>query len=92
MTGVCCKVGGARYTPLTQTEAQALSYDECELGMDNMSNDEWEELRLRKRDAALKLLWPLHWSALPFHCLGATHIPPIADYQAAASIDAPLRD
>jgi hypothetical protein len=85
MAGVCCRVGGTRYTPLTPTEAQALSYDECAPGIDHMTYDEWEEMRLVKSDAAHKLLRPLHWTALPFHCLGAIQLPPQAGFQTAAN-------
>ena len=55
-TGVCCTVGGARYSPLTEIEEQALAFDEIAPSDDGMSYDEWEAVRIVKCVAALKLM------------------------------------
>jgi hypothetical protein len=57
-TGVCCVVGGVRYSPLTEEEQQALAFDEIKPSDDGMSYDEWEAMRAVKCIAALKLLRP----------------------------------
>ena len=54
-TGVCSKVGGIRYSPLTENEKQALAFDEIAPSDDGMSYDEWEEMRALKTAALLKL-------------------------------------
>jgi hypothetical protein len=54
-TGVCCKVGDIRYSPLTEEEKQALAFDETAQSDDGTSYDEWEALRIAKGAAALKL-------------------------------------
>jgi hypothetical protein len=56
VTGVCCKVGGIRYSPLTEIEEQALALDESAPGRKNLNCDEWEAVRLIKLVAALKLM------------------------------------
>ena len=55
-TGVCCTVGGIRYSPLTEIEKQALAFDEIAPSDDGMSYDEWEAVRIVKCVAALKLM------------------------------------
>ena len=55
-TGVCSRVGGIRYSPLTEEEQQALAFDEIAPCDDGMSYDEWEALRAVRCVAALKLL------------------------------------
>ena len=55
-TGVCCAVGGIRYSPLTENEKQALAFDEIAPSDDGMGYDEWEALRMVKCVAALKLM------------------------------------
>jgi hypothetical protein len=55
-TGVCCAVGGIRYSPLTKIEEQALAFDEIAPSDDSMSYDEWEAVRIVKCMAALKLM------------------------------------
>jgi hypothetical protein len=55
-TGVCCAVGGTRYSPLTEIEEQALAFDEIAPSDDSMSYDEWEAVRIVKCVAALKLM------------------------------------
>ena len=55
-TGVCCAVGGIRYSPLTEDEKQALAFDEIAASDDGMSYDEWEAVRIVKCVAALKLM------------------------------------
>jgi hypothetical protein len=55
-TGVCAKIGGARYSPLTKAEEQALAFDETAPSDDGMSYDEWEVVRIVKCAAALKLM------------------------------------
>jgi hypothetical protein len=54
-TGVCCVVGGMRYSPLTEDEKQALAFDEIAPSDDGMSYDEWEGIRAVKTAAMLKL-------------------------------------
>jgi hypothetical protein len=54
-TGVCCAVGGIRYSPLTEDEKQALAFDEIAPSDDGMSYDEWEWIRAVKTAAMLKL-------------------------------------
>jgi hypothetical protein len=54
-TGVCCAVGGIRYSPLTRNEKQALAFDEIAPSDDGMSYDEWEGIRAVKTAAMLKL-------------------------------------
>jgi hypothetical protein len=53
-TGVCCRVGDIRYSPLTATEKLALAFDEIAPSDDGMSYDEWEEIRAVKTIAVLK--------------------------------------
>ena len=55
-TGVCCTIGGSRYSPLTEIEEQALAFDEIATSNDCMSYDEWEAVRIVKCVAALKLM------------------------------------
>jgi hypothetical protein len=55
-TGVCCAVGGIRYSPLTEIEEQALAFDEIAPSNDGMTYDNWEALRIVKCVAALKLM------------------------------------
>jgi len=55
-TGVCSSVGGIRYWPLTDVEAEALAFEESAPSDDAMSYDEWEAVRLVKCVAAMKLL------------------------------------
>jgi len=55
-TGVCCAVGGIRYSPLTEIEEQALAFDEIAPSDDDMSYDEWDAVRIVKCVAALKLM------------------------------------
>jgi hypothetical protein len=54
-TGVCCAVGGIRYSPLTDNEKQALAFDEIAPSDDGMTYDEWEAMRAVKTAAMLKL-------------------------------------
>jgi len=54
--GVCAKVGGIRYSPLTEEEEAALAFDEEVASKDGMSYDEWEAIRFVKCVAALKLM------------------------------------
>jgi hypothetical protein len=54
-TGVCCAVGGIRYSPLTENEKQALAFDETAPSDDGMDYDEWEAMRAVKTAAVLKL-------------------------------------
>ena len=54
-TGVCCAVGGVRYSPLTKDEKQALAFDEIAPSDDGMGYDEWEGIRAVKTAAMLKL-------------------------------------
>jgi hypothetical protein len=54
-TGVCCTVGGIRYSPLTENEKQALAFDEIAPSDDGMSYDEWEVMRAVRTAAMLKL-------------------------------------
>jgi hypothetical protein len=56
VTGVCSAVGGIRYSPLTEIEAEVLAFDENTPSYDGMSYDEWEAVRLIKCVAALKLM------------------------------------
>ncbi|MGH8092689.1 MAG: hypothetical protein ACREIF_04380 [Chthoniobacterales bacterium] len=55
-TGVCAKVGGIRYSPLTEEEQQALAFDEEAPSGDGLSYDEWEERRTAKCRVALRYL------------------------------------
>ena len=54
--GVCPKVGGIRYSPLTEEEEAALAFDDEAVSNDGMSYDEWEAVRTVRCVAALKLL------------------------------------
>jgi hypothetical protein len=54
-TGVCCTVGGIRYSPLTENEKQALAFDEIAPSDDGMDYDEWEAMRAVRTSAMLKL-------------------------------------
>jgi hypothetical protein len=54
-TGVCCAVGGIHYSPLTESEKEALAFDEIAQSDDGMSYDEWEAMRAIKTAAMLKL-------------------------------------
>jgi hypothetical protein len=54
-TGVCCLVGGIRYSPLTEDEKQALAFDEIAPSDDGMDYDEWEAMRAVRTAAVLKL-------------------------------------
>ena len=54
-SGVCCAVGGIRYSPLTENEKQALAFDEIAPSNDGMDYDEWEAVRAVKTAAVLKL-------------------------------------
>ena len=54
-TGVCCTVGGIRYSPLTESEKQALAFDEIAPSDDGMDYDDWEAIRTLKTAAVLKL-------------------------------------
>jgi len=54
-TGVCCVVGGIRYSPLTEDEKQALAFDEIAPSDDGMDYDEWEAMRAVRTAAMLKL-------------------------------------
>ena len=54
-TGVCCAVGGIRYSPLTENEKQALAFDEIAPSDDGMDYDKWEAMRAIKTAAVLKL-------------------------------------
>lgn len=54
--GVCAKVGGIRYSPLTEEEEAVLAFDEEAATNDGMSYDEWEAVRVIRCVAALKLL------------------------------------
>jgi hypothetical protein len=54
-TGVCCVVGGIRYSPLTEDEKQALAFDEIVPSDDGMDYDEWEAMRAARTAAMLKL-------------------------------------
>ncbi len=62
ITGVCAKLGGKRYSPLTEEEEQALRFDETAASDDYMSYDDWEAVRTVKFVAALKLM--RRWSSL----------------------------
>ena len=55
-TGVCTRVDGIRYSPLTQEEEDALTFDDTAPANDNLSYDEWEAIRFVKMIAALKVL------------------------------------
>jgi hypothetical protein len=55
-TGVCPKVGGTRYSPLTEEEEWALAFDETAPSDDCISYDQWEAIRIVKCAAALKLM------------------------------------
>jgi hypothetical protein len=54
-TGVCCTVGGIRYSPLAEKEKQALAFDQIAPSNDGMDYDEWEAMRVVKTAAMLKL-------------------------------------
>jgi hypothetical protein len=54
-TGICCAVGGIRYSPLTENEKQALAFDEIAPSDDGMDYDKWEAMRAVKTAAMLKL-------------------------------------
>jgi hypothetical protein len=54
-TGVCCAVGGIRYSPLSENEKQALAFDETAPSDDGMGYDEWEAMRAVKTAAMLQL-------------------------------------
>jgi hypothetical protein len=54
-TGVCCAVGGIRYSPLTENEKQPLAFDEIAPSDDGMDYDEWEAMRAVRTAAMLKL-------------------------------------
>ena len=53
---MCAKVGGLRYSTLTEAEEQALAFDESVASDDDLSYDEWEAIRFLKLIAVLKLL------------------------------------
>jgi hypothetical protein len=55
VTGVCCRVSGIRYSPLTENEKQALAFDEIAPSNDGMDYDEWEAMRAVRTAAMLKL-------------------------------------
>jgi hypothetical protein len=55
-TGVCCRVGDIRYSPLTEIEEQALAFDKVGAADESMSHDNWEAMRLVKCLAAMKLM------------------------------------
>ena len=55
-TGVCARIGGIPYSPLTEEEEWALAFDETAPSDDGMSYDRWEALRFVKCTAALKLM------------------------------------
>jgi hypothetical protein len=42
-TGVCCAVGGIRYSPSTENEKQTRAFDKID---DDMSYDEWKEITM----------------------------------------------
>ena len=65
-TGVCGTVGGARYSPLIESEKQALGFDEIAPSDDGMSYDEWEEMRALKTATVLKLT-RFTWSGYERH-------------------------
>ena len=48
-------MGGIRYSPLTESEKQALAFDEIVPSDDGMSYDEWEEMRALKSAVMFKL-------------------------------------
>ena len=54
-TGVCCAVGGVRYSPLSENEKQALAFDEIAPSDNGMDYDKWEAMRAIKTAALLKL-------------------------------------
>jgi hypothetical protein len=54
--GVCAKIGGIRYSPLTEEEEQALAFDETAPSDDGVSYDQCEAVRIVKCAAALKLM------------------------------------
>ena len=54
-TGICCAIGGIRYSPLTESEKEALAFDEIVQSDDGMSYDAWEAMRAIKTAAMLKL-------------------------------------
>ena len=60
-TGVCCSVGGIRYSPLTENEKQALAFDEIAPSDDGMNYDKWEEMRALKTAAVLKRIGRMIW-------------------------------
>ena len=48
VTGVCCTVGGIRYSPLNESEKEALTFDEIAPSDHGISYDQWEERRAAK--------------------------------------------
>ena len=52
--GVCCTVGGIRYSPLTEIEEQALILDEADI--QDIPHEQLDSVRLVRCVAALKLL------------------------------------
>ena len=82
-TGVCCTVGGIRYSPLTDIEEQALTFDEA--GIQDIPHEQLDSVRLVRCVAALKLLrrcppfsfrliWQL-WQPAPRRCTTSTATP-----------------
>ena len=82
-TGVCCTVGGIRYSPLTEIEEQALTFDEA--GIQDIPHEQLDSVRLVRCVAALKLLrrcppfsfrliWQL-WQPAPRRCTTSTASP-----------------
>ena len=82
-TGVCCTVGGICYSPLTDIEEQALTFDEA--GIQDIPHEQLDSVRLVRCVAALKLLrrcppfsfrliWQL-WQPAPRRCTTSTATP-----------------
>ena len=82
-TGVCCTIGGIRYSPLTEIEEQALAFDEA--GIQDIPHEQLDSVRLVRCVAALKLLrrcppfsfrliWQL-WQPAPRRCTTSTATP-----------------
>ena len=78
--GVCCAVGGIRYSPLNEIEEQALTFDEA--GIQDIPHEQLDSVRLVRCVAALKLLrrcppysFRLVWQPVPRRCTTSVATP-----------------
>ena len=56
-TGVCCTVGGTRYSPLTEIEEQALAFDEA--GIQDIPHEQLDSSAFGEMRSGFKIASPL---------------------------------